>query len=110
KIGEDLAMQYLVDKGFSVIHRNYRLPIGEIDLVAKKKDTIYFTEVKTRKDEEKGTPLEAISASKISTLKKLAEWYLAKENPDYKDVSLAAIGVCLNVEPPEILFIPDITS
>ncbi|MFA6476380.1 MAG: YraN family protein [Candidatus Paceibacterota bacterium] len=47
QIGEDEAAKYLKNKGFSVLDRNYRKPWGELDIVAKKGEWLYFMEVKT---------------------------------------------------------------
>jgi putative endonuclease len=47
--GEDLAGQYLAEKGFEILHRNFRTKVGEIDLVARDKDTLVFVEVKSFK-------------------------------------------------------------
>jgi putative endonuclease len=49
KIGEDIAVEYLIKKGMSIIIRNYREKFGEIDIVARSRDnTILFIEVKTK--------------------------------------------------------------
>ena len=46
-IGERVAAKYLENKGFNIIDRNYRKKWGEIDIVAKKDNKVYFVEVKT---------------------------------------------------------------
>lgn len=46
--GEDLVAQWLVSQGFTLLERNYRIQQGEIDIIAKMRDTIAFVEVKTR--------------------------------------------------------------
>lgn len=47
KLGEDIAVKYLENKGFSVIERNYRKKYGEIDIIARKDEIIHFVEVKS---------------------------------------------------------------
>lgn len=47
KLGEDIAVKYLENKGFSVIERNYRKKYGEIDIISKKSGAIHFIEVKS---------------------------------------------------------------
>lgn len=46
-LGEDIATKFLINKGFTVIERNYRKKFGEIDIVAKKDTVVHFVEVKT---------------------------------------------------------------
>ena len=45
--GEEKAAQYLIEKGYEIIERNYKTKSGEIDIIAKKAETIVFLEVKT---------------------------------------------------------------
>lgn len=49
---EEKAVQYLKNKGFLILKRNYRTRFGEIDIIAKKLNKIYFIEVKLIKNEE----------------------------------------------------------
>ena len=76
---EDLAVNYLIKKGFQIIERNYTFEKkGEIDIVAKDPTTnfLIFVEVKSRKNLENGEPEYAITKNKIKQLKKMAELYL----------------------------------
>ena len=72
KIGEDLAASMLFAEGYSVIDRNFRSYVGEIDIVAMKDGTIYFVEVKTRTCEKFGEPGEAVNQEKQYRLRKTA--------------------------------------
>ena len=64
KWGEDLAVKFLIGRGFKVIERNFFTTVGEIDIIAKKGDDYYFVEVKTRLDSELATDL-SITPTKI---------------------------------------------
>ena len=74
--GEDLACRFLEKKGFQILKRNWRYGHGEIDIVAKDKDTLVFLEVKTRRNLEYGPPELAVTKSKQRQVKKMAEAYL----------------------------------
>ncbi|MEI7812885.1 MAG: YraN family protein [Ignavibacteria bacterium] len=75
--GEDLACQFLIDKGLEILERNYHFhKRGEIDIVAREKETLVFVEVKFRKSMNYGSPEEAITKNKMSQVRKLAQAYL----------------------------------
>ena len=76
--GEDLAVELLEAKGYTIIKRNYRYGKGEIDIIAKdsQEEGLVFIEVKSRKSLEYGSPEEAITKNKIKQLKRIAELYL----------------------------------
>jgi putative endonuclease len=76
--GEERAASYLRLKGYKILERNYRVPSGEIDLIAKKSDTLVFVEVKMRRNLKQGTPLEAVSPRKVKRLAAAAALYLAQ--------------------------------
>lgn len=87
--GEDLAVRFLQKKGYRIVARNYRTPVGEIDIIARDGDTIVFIEVKTRTDISFGYPFEAVNKRKRQKLKNLALLYLkrqGKESPVRFDV------------------------
>lgn len=64
-------------KGYRILEKNYRVPQGEIDLIASKNGTLIFVEVKARKGRAQGTPLEAVSPHKVRRLSSAAAAYLA---------------------------------
>jgi len=64
RAGEDVAAQYLVSKGLTILHRNIRFPEGELDFVAKWQKTLVFIEVKARKSEKFGKPYHSVSEQK----------------------------------------------
>jgi len=76
--GESLAVSYLRRKGYKIIGRNYRTRCGEIDIVARHRDTLVFVEVKTRRSQRFGNPKWAITPAKRRKLSRVALEYLLK--------------------------------
>ena len=62
RYGEVLAARHLVERGMVVLDRNWRCPLGEIDLVLRDGDTLVVCEVKTRTSHDYGSPHEAVTA------------------------------------------------
>lgn len=79
KSGEEIAVGLLKENGYKIIVRNYKSRLGEIDIIAKDKDTFCFIEVKTRHSDKFGMPFEAISGFKQRQISKVALAFL-KEN------------------------------
>lgn len=77
-VGEDLARTYLEAQGFKFIEKNQFLSRGEIDLIMNKDSYLYFIEVKYRRTLKYGSPREAMTASKIRSLKSAVSEYLYK--------------------------------
>ena len=68
--GEDLACEYLIKNGYEIVERNKHFSkFCEIDIIAKLKDKYVFVEVKTRRTNNFGTPLEAITKAKYNNIK-----------------------------------------
>lgn len=74
--GEDLAVKFLKKKGYRILSRNYKTPLGEIDIIAEDRDTLVFVEVKTRADNSYGLPFEAVNHRKREKLRRVALYYL----------------------------------
>lgn len=82
KLGETKAAEYLSEKGYEIIERNYRTKFSEIDIVAKQNDFLVFVEVRSKSNEDFGTPEETIDHNKINKISKNAEHYIASHNYD----------------------------
>ena len=73
---ESIAAWYLRLKGYRILARRYRTPLGEIDLVAKRGQTLAFVEVKARTSQEQGSALETITPNKLRHLHYTAESFM----------------------------------
>lgn len=78
--GENQAVQYLENRDYNIIPRNFKCAQGEIDIIATKKDEIIFCEVKTRSSNRFGSPSEAVDKNKQKHIWNAAEYYLYKNN------------------------------
>lgn len=76
--GEELAVEALREAGYEILERNFRTPIGEIDVIGREGGALCFIEVKWRRDENMGHPAEAVTPEKQRRLARTAEWYLAR--------------------------------
>ena len=75
KKGEKLVEKYLIERGYTLLKRNFRTPFGEADLVMQDGEDTVFVEVKTRTSEEFGTPREAVGKEKQKRYYKIALCY-----------------------------------
>jgi putative endonuclease len=91
--GEDLAARHLERRGWTVIARNYRAGRHEIDLIAYRGGIVAFVEVKARKGERFGNPLEAITAAKRDSVQRVADRWVRSHGREYLTYRFDAIGV-----------------
>ena len=80
EFGENIASDYLKEKGYNIIKTNYRSFHGEIDIIASKSGVTVFIEVKYRKTNGFGLGLEAVTQSKIQKIIKTAQNYIEEYN------------------------------
>ena len=73
--GEEVACGYLRKKGYTIVTRNWRSKIGEIDIVAKRGDVLVFVEVKTRGGTGHGYPEEAITETNRQRMDRITDTY-----------------------------------
>lgn len=95
-IGEDLAAEYLKNKGFSIVERNFRTRHLEIDLICENETHLLFVEVKTRTDtgavSRYGRPGTAVDTKKRMHLTDAALDYL-RAHPSEKQPRIDVIEV-----------------
>lgn len=72
RYGEDVAVRHLHDQGLVILERNWRCRAGEIDIVARHGDVLVFCEVKTRRSDRFGSPVEAVTPRKLARMRVLA--------------------------------------
>ena len=75
KEGEELAADFLKEKGYEIIERNYRHKRSEIDLIVKKNNWLVFVEVKYRTSDAFGYPEEFVDYKKVKNILAGAEEY-----------------------------------
>ena len=102
-LGEKLACEYLVEKGYKILGKNYRISFGEIDIIAKNQKTIHFVEVKALRHAQ-GEPLlegfypeDHVNYEKQRKLQQMAQIYLEKNNyPQDIPYQIDVIGIVAN--------------
>lgn len=89
---EKAAATYLEMRGYKIVERNWRRPRCEIDIIAEKDGVIHFVEVKYRSSDAQGGGLEAITASKLTRMRRAA-WVWVEETKWRGEYVLSAVEV-----------------
>lgn len=96
KDGEEIAANYLIERGYRVLDQNWRIKEGELDLVAHAPDgKIIFLEVKSRSSAAFGDPLESITYSKAMRIQRLALAWLATHQRLGSSYRIDAVGIVI---------------
>jgi putative endonuclease len=108
KQGEELAAAWLEEKGYTLLHRNWRHRSLEIDIVATKGKFLYFIEVKTRNFSRYGHPEDSVTKKKFKKLQRAADEYLF-QNPGHPWIQYHILSITLHKEKePEYFLIEDV--
>ena len=107
KKGEEVALRFLKKKGYRIIEKNYVCKLGEMDIIAKEKDTLVFVEVKTRTTTEFGPPQLAVHSSKQRQLSKVALNYLKEKRLEDVKARFDVVAILLGQKGEEIELIRD---
>jgi putative endonuclease len=100
--GERIAERYLSKKGYRLVERNYRCPVGEVDLIVLDRRVIVFVEVKTRRHERFGVPLESVHTRKQQKMIKAALWFLSDHKLHERDARFDVVGISFGGQEPVV--------
>ena len=95
--GEAIACDYLADKGYQILEKNWRFSRAEVDIIAKDGEILVFIEVKTRSNNTFAEPEEAITSKKEALMADAAAIYMEKIGHDW-EIRFDIITVCLQPE------------
>ena len=94
-LGENMAVKYFTEKGYNILHRNWRHSHWEIDIIAAYKNKLHFIEVKTRRTNTFGFPEDDVSKRKMKYLMSSAEEFLY-QNPVWSLIQFDILSITLN--------------
>jgi putative endonuclease len=80
RCGEDRAAAWYRARGYQIVCRNWRCPLGEIDLIVRRGRLLVICEVKARRSDDFGVPALAVGAVKQQRLRRLAATWLASNH------------------------------
>ncbi|MCX5741399.1 MAG: YraN family protein [Proteobacteria bacterium] len=90
---EQRAEQALVAKGLTIVARNYRCDLGELDLIVRDGSTIVFVEVRSRADDQHGHAAEMVGTRKQRQVSRVASFYLEAERPTYQRTRFDVVAI-----------------
>ena len=93
---EDVAAQWLSQRGFKIIEQNVRIGNGELDIVARLDGKIIFVEVKARRNVCYGLAEEAVTQTKLDRLRSAVRAYTIRERFDWNDIRLDVITLIMD--------------
>ena len=105
--GEEVALRFLKKKGYKIIEKNYVCKMGEMDIIAREKDTLVFIEVKTRTSMAFGPPQLAVNSTKQMQLSKVALYFLKEKRLEDIKARFDVVAILLRPKGEEIELIKD---
>lgn len=92
-LGEKLALNYLQQKKYKLIKKNFRSSFGEIDLIVEKNEILVFVEIKTRFSQNYGPPETAVTPRKIRSIIKTGQFFLLKNDWEDKAIRIDVVAI-----------------
>jgi putative endonuclease len=102
RTGEELAAAHLKARKYKIIERNYRCPLGEMDIIAREEGSLVFVEVKTRATKDFGGPAAAVNQRKQRQLSRVALMYLNQKKVKDAPARFDVVAVDLSGPHPRI--------
>lgn len=100
--GEQLAVDYLLSKGYEIVDRNYRFEKAEVDIIGKNDNTLVIVEVKTRSTADFGNPQDFVKPKQIQRLVKAVDEYVIANGLDlevrFDIIAIVKQGKNFNIE------------
>ena len=104
--GEELAIDFLLQKGYEIVETNWRFQKAEVDIIARKVDVLAAVEVKTRSTTEFGDPQDFVNQKKIRLLTKAVDEYVNRHDLDV-EVRFDIVAITINNKQLEIEHLKD---
>ena len=106
--GEQIAVKYFIEKGYLILHTNWRHKHWEVDIIASLKNKLHFIEVKTRWGNTFGNPEDDVSKKKIRNLINAADEFLFM-HPEWKHIQFDIISISMQKDKaPDFYLIEDV--
>lgn len=105
--GEEIALRFLKKNGYRILQRNYVCKLGEVDIIAREKDTFVFIEVKTRRSTTFGPPQLAVNQKKKEQISKAALYFLKEKRLEEAKARFDVVAILLGPKGEEIELIRD---
>lgn len=108
RFGEQIASDFLQQKGYRILARNWRYKHWEVDIIACRGNRLHFVEVKTRHSLQYGRPEESITREKMQSLRNAAEAY-QYQHPQWQYLQFDVLALTLvNNQAKELFLIEDV--
>ena len=91
--GEEIVRDYLKKQGMKILEKNFRVKIGEIDIIAKERNTLVFVEVKSATNVNFGNPLYWVTPKKQKRIIRVSQWYLMNKGLQNTSIRYDVVSV-----------------
>jgi putative endonuclease len=92
-VGESIASRFLIDQGYRIVERNFRMKLGELDIVAFDRDVLCFVEVRMRATGEFGHAADTVDGRKRAKVSRAALLYLMVRKPSFECARFDVVAI-----------------